>query len=160
MSFSDINIRFSRYTETESPHRPPDLSLTYYASISSMSTLYSSPLPMSSSLYCSTILLYISSTRLPYDATGTPLNTDHLLITSKVPHPDSVPTPHDQNQLNIQYSNDDHDKNHNVEAKQQKSKVMSAYHVSYWDAEDRAAVERTAAQLAALGTSLKDQAFR
>lgn len=42
----------------------------------------------------------------------------------------------------------------------QKSKVMSAYHMSYWDDEDRAAVERTAAQLAALSTSLKDQAFR
>lgn len=82
-----------------------------------------------------------------------------MLTASNAPHPDLAHSlPHDQNQLNIQTSNNDHDDKRDV--REQKSKVMSAYHVAYWDTEDRAAVERTAAQLAALGTSLMDQAFR
>jgi hypothetical protein len=91
------------------------------------------------------ILLHLSSIplfRVSDAITETPSNTESFLTDCHVSHPDNDPfLPH----------------HHDVT---QKSKVMSAYHMSYWDAEDRAAVERTAAQLAALSTSLKDQAFR
>ena len=84
----------------------------------------------------------ISSSRVPDAITETPPYTESFLTDSHASHPDPDPLlPHHRDVT-------------------QKSKVMSAYHMSYWDAEDRAAVERTAAQLAALSTSLKDQAFR
>ena len=93
-------------------------------------------------LLCSSLLFSVSFSRLANAVTEIPPHTDSFLTASHRSDPDLSPA----------LALDD--------AIKQKAKIMSAYHMTYWDAEDRAAVERSAAQLAALSTTLKDQAFR